>query len=94
MSLRPLKVLWTSMAGVRSVFALALLCVVLSALLNLVDPLVIRFTLDSVIGGKAPVLGEPLDSLLAVVFGGAVFGGSSALVRTLLLCALALLVAA
>ena len=94
MSLRPLKVLWSSMAGVRLVFALALLCVVLSALLNLVDPLVIRFTLDSVIGGKAPVLGGKLGSLVGGLVSGGAPGGPSALARNLLLCAAALLAAA
>jgi ATP-binding cassette, subfamily B, bacterial len=87
MSPRPLQVLWRSMAGVRSVFALAFACVILSALVSLVDPLVLRFTLDSVLAGKAPALPPPLDSMLAAL------GGTSYLARNLWLCGLALLAA-
>lgn len=85
---RPFHVLWRAMAGVRSVFVLALLCVVFAAFASLLDPLVIRFTLDSVLGGKAPDLPEPLDSALTAL------GGTSALARNLWLCALALLATA
>jgi ATP-binding cassette, subfamily B, bacterial len=82
---RPLSVLWRAMAGVRSVFVLALICVVLAALVSLFDPLVLRFTLDSVLAKKAPELPEPFASMLASL------GGSSYLARNLWLCALALL---
>jgi ATP-binding cassette, subfamily B, bacterial len=84
---RPLRVLWSAMAGVRPVFALALVCIVLAALASLVDPLVLRFTLDSVLAGKAPELPPPLDSILSAI------GGASFLARNLWLCALALLAA-
>jgi ATP-binding cassette subfamily B protein len=84
---RPLQVLWRAMAGVRPVFALAFACVVLAALASLVDPLVIRFTLDSVLAGKAPELPPPLASILAAL------GGTSYLARNLWLCGLALLAA-
>ena len=76
---------FAAMAGVRTVFALALACVVLAALASLVDPLVIRFTLDSVLAQKAPELPPPLDSMLAAI------GGPSYLARNLWLCGLALL---
>ncbi len=82
---RPLTVLWRAMSGVRSVFALAFACVILAALASLVDPLVIRFTLDSVLAGKAPELPAPFDSMLASL------GGTSYLARNLWLCGLALL---
>jgi ATP-binding cassette subfamily B protein len=82
---RPLTVLWRAMAGVRSVFVLALLCVVLAALVSLFDPLVLRFTLDSVLAKKAPDLPEPFASALAAL------GGTSYLAKNLWLCALALL---
>jgi len=75
------------MAGVRSAFALALACVILAALASLVDPLVIRFTLDSVLAGKAPELPKPLGPILEVL------GGTSYLARNLWLCGLALLAA-
>jgi ATP-binding cassette subfamily B protein len=73
------------MAGVRSVFVLALLCVVLAALVSLFDPLVLRFTLDSVLAKKDPNLPEPFSSALAAL------GGTSYLAKNLWLCALALL---
>jgi ATP-binding cassette subfamily B protein len=73
------------MAGVRPAFALAIACVILAALASLVDPLVIRFTLDSVLAGKAPELPRPFDSILAAL------GGTSYLARNLWLCGLALL---
>jgi ATP-binding cassette, subfamily B, bacterial len=85
MPIGPLHVLWKAMAGVRSAFALALACVVLAALASLVDPLVIRFTLDSVLAGRAPELPRPLDAVLAAL------GGTSYLARNLWLCGLALL---
>jgi ATP-binding cassette, subfamily B, bacterial len=85
MSSRPLKVLWRAMAGVRPVFALAFACVILAALASLVDPLVIRFTLDAVLAKQAvslpPGLARALDAL----------GGPSYLARNLWICALALL---
>jgi ABC-type multidrug transport system, ATPase and permease components len=85
---RPLKVLWRSMSGVRSVFALALLCVAIAALVSLFTPLVLRFTLDSVLARKSPelpgFLGSALDAL----------GGTSYLARNLWICALALLATA
>jgi ATP-binding cassette subfamily B protein len=76
------------MAGVRPAFVLALLCVALAALSSLVDPLVLRFTLDAVLAGKSSALPEPLESIIAGL------GGSSYLARNLWLCALALLAAA
>jgi ATP-binding cassette subfamily B protein len=75
------------MAGSRSVFALAFACVIFAALASLVDPLIIRFTLDSVLAGNAPDLPPPLDSILAGL------GGASHLARNLWLCGLALLAA-
>ena len=84
---RPLKVLWRAMSGVRSVFALAFACVVLAALASLVDPLVIRFTLDSVLSRTAPDLPAFLLPLLSGL------GGTSFLARNLWLCGLALLAA-
>jgi ATP-binding cassette, subfamily B, bacterial len=87
MSPHPLHVLWRAMAGVRPVFALAFACVILASLASLVDPLVLRFTLDSVLAGKAPELPPPLDSILASL------GGTSYLARNLWICALALLAA-
>jgi ATP-binding cassette, subfamily B, bacterial len=87
MSPRPLNVLWRAMSGIRSVFALAFVCVILAALASLVDPLVIRFTLDSVLAGKAPELPPPFDSMLVAL------GGASYLARNLWLCGLALLAA-
>jgi ATP-binding cassette subfamily B protein len=76
------------MKGVRSVFAAALVLVVLAALVSLVDPLILRFTLDSVLGGKQPSLPQPFDGWLAAL------GGTSWLARNLWLCALALLASA
>jgi ATP-binding cassette, subfamily B, bacterial len=75
------------MTGVRPVFVLALACVVLAALASLVDPLIIRFNLDSVLAGKAPDLPPPLAPVIAAL------GGASYLARNLWLCALALLAA-
>jgi len=75
------------MAGVRSAFACALACVALAALASLVDPLVIRFTLDSVLAGEAPDLPPFLARILESI------GGTSYLARNLWLCALALLAA-
>jgi ATP-binding cassette, subfamily B, bacterial len=82
---RPLHVLWKAMTGVRSVLVLALACVILAAFASLLDPLVLRFTLDSVLAGKAPELPEPFGSALSAL------GGSSYLARNLWLCAFALL---
>ncbi len=73
------------MAGVKVVFALALACVILAALAALVDPLIIRFTLDSILARNSPALPPPIDSILAGL------GGASYLARNLWLCGLALL---
>jgi ATP-binding cassette subfamily B protein len=75
------------MAGVRSTFIGALACVALAALASLVDPLVLRFTLDSVLAGKTPDLPPPLASALEAA------GGTSLLARNLWLCAAGLLAA-
>jgi ATP-binding cassette, subfamily B, bacterial len=84
---RPFRALWRAMAGVRSTFVAALACVILAALASLVDPLVLRFTLDSVLSGKEPELPAFLAAPLASL------GGSSFLARNLWICALCLLAA-
>ncbi len=84
---RPFHVLWRAMAGVRATFVGALAFVALAALSSLVDPLILRFTLDSVLAGTSPDLPPSLASALAAL------GGTSFLARNLWLCALALLAA-
>ncbi len=84
---RPFHVLWRAMTGVRATFVGALAFVALAALSSLVDPLILRFTLDSVLAGTTPDLPPALGSALAAL------GGTSFLARNLWLCALALLAA-
>lgn len=85
MPARPLVVLWRTVKGSRLLFGLALLCVVAAAFVSLLDPLILRFTLDSVLGRKPPSLPEPLASWLRAL------GGTSWLAANLWLCGLALL---
>jgi ATP-binding cassette subfamily B protein len=75
------------MAGARAAFVGALVFVALAALSSLVDPLILRFTLDSVLAGTETDLPPVLSSLLDRL------GGMSFLARNLWLCALALLAA-
>jgi len=84
---RPLSTLWRAMRGARVFFILALLSVVLAAFVSLLDPLVIRYALDTVLGGKETELPPALADLVAAL------GGTSRNGRTLWLCALALLAA-
>ncbi len=85
MPARPMVVLWRTVKGSRLLFGLALLCVVAAAFVSLLDPLILRFTLDSVLGKKPPSLPEPFSSWLKAL------GGSSWLAANLWLCGLALL---
>ncbi|MEI6874553.1 MAG: ABC transporter ATP-binding protein, partial [Spirochaetota bacterium] len=81
---RPTATLWRSMRGARLPFVLALVSVALAAFVSLLDPLVLRYALDTVLGGKEALLPEPLARAIAAL------GGSSRSARALLLCALAL----
>lgn len=79
---KPLVHLFRALRGSRLLFSGAVLAILLQAAVSLVDPLVLRFVLDSVIGGResdAPawVLGL-VDRL----------GGMSALARSIWICAL------
>lgn len=85
MPARPLAVLWRTMKGSRLLFCLSLLCVVVAAFISLLDPLILRFTLDSVLGGRVPDLPEPFAAWLKAL------GGTSWLAANLWLCGLSLL---
>lgn len=74
--------------GSRLAFVGVLVSVVLAALAALADPLVLRFTLDNVLSGKAPDLPPALAGLLGRL------GGVSVLARNLWICALLVVFAA
>ncbi len=84
---RPFHTLWRAMAGARAVFVGALVFVALAALSSLIDPLILRFTLDSVLAGKEADLPPFVSTLIEGL------GGRSFIARNLWLCALALLAA-
>lgn len=77
-----LTILWQALSGSRLLFAGATVAIAAAALVSLLDPLILRYTLDTVIGGKPADLPLWLDSLLQRL------GGQSFVARNIWLCAL------
>ncbi|MBU0937058.1 MAG: ABC transporter ATP-binding protein/permease [Spirochaetes bacterium] len=77
-----LRILWAALRGSRLLFAGATLTIALAALVSLVDPLILRYTLDTVIGGQPAELPSWLGGLLQRL------GGESVLAQNIWLCAI------
>ncbi|HUX39396.1 MAG TPA: ABC transporter ATP-binding protein [Rectinemataceae bacterium] len=88
MATRPYSALIDSTRGSRLAFALVIVSVVLATLATLTDPLILRFTLDNVLSGKAPVLPPFLERILDGI------GGVSVVAKNLWICALLVVIAA
>jgi ATP-binding cassette subfamily B protein len=84
MKMKRMHVLWRILKGSRLAFLSAALCIALAALISLVDPLIIRFTVDSILAGKDIDAPDWLVSAINAI------GGVSLLARHIWLCALAL----
>jgi len=88
MATRPNSALIDSTKGSRLAFVGVIVSVILATLATLTDPLILRFTLDNVLSGKAPelppLLGRALDGI----------GGVSTVARNLWICALLVIMAA
>jgi len=84
-SKRHLKLLWHSMAGTRRQYAAAVIIMGFAALLGLIAPLVLRTTIDSILG-DAPIgiEGRWLAELIAMA------GGKTVVLHNLWLCAIML----
>ncbi len=84
-SKRHLKLLWNCMAGTRRQYAAAVLVMGFAALLGLIAPLVLRTTIDSILG-DAPIgrEGRWLAELIAMA------GGKTVVLHNLWLCAIML----
>lgn len=66
---RALSFLNESLRGRRVLYALAVLALLLEAMSTFLAPLVVRLTIDSVIGLEAPSVPAPFDRLAHTVFG-------------------------
>ena len=77
-----LAILWQALRGSRALFVGATLAIGLAALGSVIDPLILRYTLDAVLGGQSVDLPGWLDSLLERL------GGGSYLARNVWLCGL------
>jgi ATP-binding cassette subfamily B protein len=87
--MKNLRILWNFMKGNRSVYLLSIIAIGLATFFAFIWPVILRITIDSVIGDKPlqvqgwldPVFGNLLDLI----------GGKSALMKSLWLCSLMLL---
>ena len=52
MDMKELKKLWNFMEGYKGIYLLGMLCIILSQMVTVVSPLVIRTTIDSIIGNE------------------------------------------
>ncbi|HPT78206.1 MAG TPA: ABC transporter ATP-binding protein [Candidatus Atribacteria bacterium] len=80
-----IRLLWDFMKGNRLIFLGAILLVGLSALVSMLSPLVMSFTLDNVLGDKEIVLPSLIDRLVTAL------GGMDTLKRNIWICGLTLL---
>ena len=66
---RALSFINDSLRGRRALYALAVLALLLEAMSTFLAPLVVRLTIDSVIGVEAPSVPAPFDRVTYAVFG-------------------------
>lgn len=86
--MKKLRLLWKLMKGSRLLYIGAIISIGMAALFSFLSPLVIRYTIDSVIGGKPTQLPLLLQSLVKSP------GDKGSLFRNLLICSLLLLLLA
>lgn len=79
------KMLWNFMKGNRLLYAGAIVSIGLATLVSLLNPLVIRITIDSIIGGKPVDAPAPVKQIIHVL------GGKSWLLQNLWFCGAALI---
>ncbi len=87
MKVNRFEVLWRALRGSRLMFLGALAAIAAAALVSLADPLIVRYTLDSVLGGREIPLPAWLDAFVTVL------GGTTLIKRNIWLCALGLVAA-
>lgn len=78
------KLIWMNFKGSRLSYIGAIISVVIASFLSLIDPLVIRFILDSVFGSVVPALPDWLNIAINSI------GGLTVLKNNIWICALAL----
>lgn len=83
--MKKLQLLWRLMKGNRLLYAGAIISIGMAALFSFLSPLVIRYTIDSVIGGKPAQLPLLLQSFAKSL------GDKGSLFQNLLICSLLLL---
>jgi ATP-binding cassette subfamily B protein len=83
--MKKLKLLASYMKGNRMLYVGSILSIGLATIISMVTPLIVRFTVDSVIGSEAAVLPLWIENIIQS------FGGMEVLKRNIWICGLALL---
>jgi len=84
-----MKRLWNLMRGERHLYMLAIISVAVAALMNFIWPLVLRVTVDNIIGSEVMKGKTWIDPLLQNIFAG--LGGREHLMKNLWICSLILI---
>ncbi|MCF7919609.1 MAG: ABC transporter ATP-binding protein/permease [Candidatus Cloacimonetes bacterium] len=90
--MKNLKRLWSLMRGERHLYIFAIIAVAVAALVNFVWPLVLRITVDNIIGKAALETKTWIDPLIKGIFDG--LGGREHLSANLWICGLILVILA
>lgn len=83
--MKSLKLLWSFMRGKRLMYFAAIISIGLATMFSFLSPLIIRLTIDSIIGGKEINAPSVIVSMIEKI------GGTGMLARNLWICSLALI---
>jgi len=87
--MKKIKILWNFMKGNRALYVLSILSIGFATFINFIWPLILRITVDSIIGGKEMVSSGWLQPYIEALLD--VFGNMSVLAKNLWICSLLLI---
>ena len=87
--MKNLKRLWNLMRGERHLYIFSIMAVAVAALMNFISPLILRITIDNIIGTEELAAKTWVDPIIKQIFDG--LGGRDNLASNLWICGLVLL---
>ncbi|MBC8383892.1 MAG: hypothetical protein H8E57_00065, partial [Candidatus Cloacimonetes bacterium] len=86
--MKKIKILWNFMKGNRTLYVLSILSIGFATFINFIWPLILRITVDSIIGGKEMISSGWLQPYIEGLLN--FFGNTSVLAKNLWICGLVL----